>query len=209
MLKQSDHPAHADHRQHGSDAHADQTACKQQAQGDRDGDVQKIKAVFGKADIFVDAVRDGLHNSIPRVGDNSHGKRHRSAHAGADDRQNQNQQTKRKVLVPAVRAGGKIRQESTEQIEKPGKNQAERDLQNIHQQNQFLILLRACSSPHEMQNQFDCNENTVENHRHVSEVASENLRCAVRDRNNRRNTQTRFGVQRQTHRQDEKPHNIE
>ena len=113
------------------------------------------------------------------------------------------------MIIPVVCTGREIRQKRAEQIQKPGKNQAERDLQNIHQQNQFLILLRACSSPYEMQNQFDCNENTVENHRHVSEVASENLRCAVRDRNNRRYPQTRFGVQRQSHCQNEKPYNIE
>lgn len=68
VLKQGDDTAHADHRQHRAQPHAHQMTGEQQPQQDGEGDVAKVKTVFGEADAPVQAVREGLTMPSPGLG---------------------------------------------------------------------------------------------------------------------------------------------
>lgn len=68
------------------------------------------------------------------------------------------------------RPGGKIREKGPEQIQKTGKNKAEGNLQNIHQQHQPLVGLRMLLPLNGVQNQLNQHKHAVEEHGGVAEV---------------------------------------
>ena len=81
-VKQRDHTADAYHGYDCPHANAGQPAGKCHADHDRDRDVAQVKAVFCKAYAFADRIRDGLHNTVARVGYQPHIERSCCAHAG-------------------------------------------------------------------------------------------------------------------------------
>ena len=199
VLEQRDHATNANHRQHRAKSNANQMASKQEAQQDGESDVTQVKAVFGKAHVPMDAIRKSLDDAVTRVGNEPHGKRHGGTDASAQNCQKQDYYAKGELIRPARRAGRKVRQKRSEQVQKTGENQTEGNLQQIHQQHETLIAFRMLPPLDAVQNQFHYNKGTIKNHGRIAKVQLENLGNAVGDRNNRRNAEPGFGVQRQTH----------
>ena len=82
MIEHSDYPPHTDHSDHGAQTDACEMSGKQQADRNGEGDIQKVKTVFGKSHFPAGAVRDGLDDAVPRVGDHAHVQGHGSPGSG-------------------------------------------------------------------------------------------------------------------------------
>lgn len=86
-VKDRNHPSNANDRNDSPKSNPYRTSRKKQADPNGERDIQQVKAVFCKSHLPAGAVRDGLHNTIPRIRDDTHVQRHGCPDAGEDHSQ--------------------------------------------------------------------------------------------------------------------------
>lgn len=133
MVEQGDYPSHADHGAYGSKPDTHQSAGTCQSDQDCGCNIEGIKAVFGKAHLFSGEIRDGLHNAVPRIGNQAHVQGHSSSDARQGNGNEKNQDPLRQGTAR------KIREIQAEEIHKTGKYQAQRELKDVHEKDALQV----------------------------------------------------------------------
>ena len=208
LIKERDHTAHAKDSYNGSYADSDQMMRENHADRDGDADIQQIEAILRKADRAVNTVRDRLHDSVSGIRDNSHIQRHGSADSREDDTASQRKELQRQ----RVRGRNPCRK----QIHKTGKDQAERQLQDIqsqyHRQRARSAISRICIRlpvTHGMEQQLYQDKHNIQTEGRIAEVQSANGRNTEGHGYNRRHAKSRLRIQNNAERQSKKTHDIE
>lgn len=89
MIKHGNASAHAQNRQCGSQSHTYQMPDEKQADSNGDADIAEVEAVLRKAHGFMNAVCNGLYNTVTGVRDDPHVQGHGSADAGQGNAEQQ------------------------------------------------------------------------------------------------------------------------
>lgn len=125
VVKDRDHPSNANDGNDSSKSNPYHTSREKQADYKGEGDIQQVKAVFGKAHFPAGAVRDGLHNSVPRIRDDTHVQRHGCPDSGEDHSQKQDKGPSGKTAEETVCIRGlEFRDPVGKKVEKASENQA-------------------------------------------------------------------------------------
>ena len=130
-----------------------------QAYDSGQADVEQVKAVLRDADRLADKVGNGLNNAVAGVRDDAHIEGHRRTYPGQDDTGNEHQKLRQKAI--------RLRQQRREQVHKPCKRKAQRQLQNVLSQREQQGALRSADK---VQHDFNRDKDGVESKGRVAEV---------------------------------------
>lgn len=203
MVENGDGAADADHGQESAEADADDVASAEEAEGAGDGDVGEVEAVFREADFFVEAVGEGLHDAVTGIGHEAHVEGHGGADASAENGTEEHDNAQGHFCVGAHAAGRKVGNEAGEYVEKTGEHKAQRNLQKVQKEHDAQGWGFLAQAAQEMDGHFDDDEARVKEQGHVAEVVVEDFGHAVRDGDDRRDAESGFGVEGQSHGEDE------